>query len=268
MRILILFFLIGNFFVSSVIFASSSDKDFAEWLINNGDYYRAISELRKLQWEDKDREKWFEIEKMIISCYQKAEHFTEGLQEWENFTRLHWDIVSQKLPGWYLLKAKLLLNLRKYNEIYPLSQTIESLTEGKKILTFLNRRNRILLTPLKGEKSPFISGILSAVVPGAGQWYAGYPGDGIFTFLVVSTFVGGSYYLYNKGSSGLFITLPLALFFYGGNVYGAVTTTYRSNMLKRYREWEFYRDQNGFENLKNISYNGKVLGLKWVLLKW
>ena len=261
MKILLLFFLIINV----PAYLSGSD-DYSEFLIEKGDYYRAISELRKKQWEDKSFKNWFSIEKKILSCYQKSGHLAEGINEWESFNKLHHDIVKNHLTQWYLIKSKFYLQSGKYNKIYPLSVTLSQNTQGKEILNFIKKREEILFTPSDNEKSPLVSGILSTILPGAGQWYAGYPGDAIFTFIIVSAFTGGSYYLLSSHSSGVYIVIPITAFFYLGNIYGAVTTTYRTNLLQRYRNWEYYRDQNNFDSLKSISSNN--YGLKLVLWKW
>ena len=81
-----------------------------------------------------------------------------------------------------------------------------------------------------------VAGTLSAVLPGAGQLYAGRTKDGIIAFIVNGLFIAGAieaYHRENYVACGV-----LALFevgWYSGNVYSAVNSAHRFNDERRSR---------------------------------
>ncbi len=232
--------------------ALEKTERYVEWLVDNGDYYRAISELRKIQWYS-DRSLWFEIELQLLSLYQLSGHINEGLIEWKNFTRLHPSLIKDE-GKWFLARARLLLTQGNYSSVYPLLTTISVLPEGKKLASLLKTREKILLSPSPEDRSPLLAGILSAVVPGAGEWYAGLQGNGVFTFFVVALLGAGSYYLYVKSSPAFYVVLPITVMFYAGNIYGAVTSTYRMNLIRRNQEWETIKTTSNWDMLLQIKF--------------
>lgn len=86
------------------------------------------------------------------------------------------------------------------------------------------------------RRSPALAGTLSAVLPGAGQLYAGRAKDGIIAFIVNGLFIAGAieaYHRENYVACGV-----LALFevgWYSGNVYSAVNSAHRFNDESRAR---------------------------------
>ena len=226
--------------------------NYVHWLIQQGDYYRAIGELRKIQWYS-PREKWLEIEFEILHLYQLSGHIEEGLKEWETFSKLHPELISSH-SKWWLAKAQLLLSINQFRDVYPLLSTISTIPEGEKIAKLLQERKKILLSPSPDDRSPLTAGIMSAVIPGAGEWYAGLPGNGVFTFIVVSLFGAGSYYLYKTSSPAFYIVFPLTLLFYSGNIYGAVTSTYRMNLIRRQQKWNYLKTSNNWDLLLQIKF--------------
>jgi hypothetical protein len=88
------------------------------------------------------------------------------------------------------------------------------------------------LTSIKDlkERSPFVAGVLSGVLPGAGHIYAGAYKDGILAFLVNGALIGGAYEAFDKEVyvAGGLVSL-VGLGFYSGNIYGAVNSAYHTN---------------------------------------
>ncbi len=87
-------------------------------------------------------------------------------------------------------------------------------------------------------KSPLAAGLLSGVLPGAGQVYNGRPIDGLVGFLLVAASGVGTWYAYDKLDS-----LPLAIVggvitlgFYSGTIVNAVVDSHRIN-ADLYREF-------------------------------
>ena len=87
------------------------------------------------------------------------------------------------------------------------------------------------------SKSPFLAGVYSAVIPGAGKFYAGKKRQGIAAFLPVISLAAVTYEAYRKGGvrSARFIGFgSLFSLFYIGNIWGSVLSV-------RVKEKEFYR---------------------------
>ena len=87
------------------------------------------------------------------------------------------------------------------------------------------------------HKSPVVAGIYSAILPGAGKFYAGKKRQGIAAFLPVLSLGAITYEAYRKGGvkSARFITFgSLFSVFYIGNIWGSVLSV-------RIKQQEFYR---------------------------
>ncbi|HVO30899.1 MAG TPA: hypothetical protein VMV18_09185 [bacterium] len=79
-------------------------------------------------------------------------------------------------------------------------------------------------------KHPALAGAMSAVIPGAGQVYAGRWKDGLIAFFVNSLFIGGAVESYLKGNtvaSGILVLFEMG--WYTGNIYSAVNSAHRTN---------------------------------------
>ena len=86
-------------------------------------------------------------------------------------------------------------------------------------------------------KSPFLAGIYSAVLPGAGKFYAGKKRQAIASFLPIVSLAAVTYEAYRKGGlrSARFIAFgSLFSVFYGGNIWGSVLSV-------TVKQKEFYR---------------------------
>ena len=79
-------------------------------------------------------------------------------------------------------------------------------------------------------KSPETAGILSALLPGAGQFYNGRYGDGAYYFLLNTLFILAAYKAYESDNYGLGALLTLfEIGWYTGGVYGAVGGAHKFN---------------------------------------
>ena len=90
------------------------------------------------------------------------------------------------------------------------------------------------------RKSPFVAGLLSAIVPGLGKVYAKKPGSGISAFLSVSILGAIAYENYSKRGLEHPATIIAGSMFsilYIGNIYGSVYS------VNAYRD-EFYEKVN------------------------
>ncbi len=88
-----------------------------------------------------------------------------------------------------------------------------------------------------GLKSPSCAVALSAVMPGAGQIYAGRISDGIITFLAIAGAGISGYYLDRNGQRPAALTVGFfGLLMYGGNLYGAANAA-RDHNAGLYRDF-------------------------------
>jgi hypothetical protein len=88
------------------------------------------------------------------------------------------------------------------------------------------------------HKSPLLAGIYSAVLPGAGKFYAGKKKQGIASFLPIASLGLVTYEAYRKGGAGSARFLAFgSLFslFYVGNIWGSVLSV-------KIKQNEFYRE--------------------------
>lgn len=88
------------------------------------------------------------------------------------------------------------------------------------------------------QKSPLLAGIYSALIPGAGKFYAGKKKQGIAAFLPVFSLGLVTYEAYRKGgagSAGFIVFGSLFSVFYIGNIWGSALSV-------KIKQQEFYRE--------------------------
>jgi len=93
-------------------------------------------------------------------------------------------------------------------------------------------------------RSPWLAGVLSILLPGAGQFYAGAYQDGFLALLVNAALIVASYEAVDKevyGAGGL-VSL-VALTFYSGNIYGAINSTHHANREELIAHLRPYRNK-------------------------
>ncbi len=87
--------------------------------------------------------------------------------------------------------------------------------------------NRIRDLPYR---SPVLAGVLSGVLPGAGQLYAGEAKDALLSFLVNGALIAATYGAFDQELYGVGgVVCAVGLSFYAGNVYGAVNSAHHAN---------------------------------------
>jgi hypothetical protein len=89
-----------------------------------------------------------------------------------------------------------------------------------------------LLKEKKGAqyKSPETAGILSAIIPGSGQFYNERYRDGVYSFILNALFILAAYKAYDSDNNSLGVILTLFEFgWYTGSIYGAVGGAHKYN---------------------------------------
>jgi putative component of membrane protein insertase Oxa1/YidC/SpoIIIJ protein YidD len=94
------------------------------------------------------------------------------------------------------------------------------------------------------SKSRWLAGSLSAVVPGAGQLYAGRPEDALVAFITNGVLIGTTAYAWHRGERVTAGALGFVAFgFYAGNIYGGVNAAAKydrnvqEDLLAKARGW-------------------------------
>lgn len=105
---------------------------------------------------------------------------------------------------------------------HPEAERVKALASGAESLARLPRR------------SPVLAGTLSAILPGAGQLYAGRKKDAIIAFVVNGLFIAGAieaYHRENYVASGVLVLFEMG--WYSGNIYSAANSAHRFNDERR-----------------------------------
>ncbi len=88
--------------------------------------------------------------------------------------------------------------------------------------------------PTLPYKSPWFSGTVSALLPGAGHLYLGRPRDAGFALLSNGLLLTGTIQAFAKGISGLGAALAVGeLGLYSGTIFSAVSLTHKHNQMLR-----------------------------------
>lgn len=84
------------------------------------------------------------------------------------------------------------------------------------------------------RKSPALAGILSAVLPGSGYFYAGHFSDGLSAFFLNALFIAGTVTaLHNENYALGVLAGGVGLPFYLGNIYGSANAAKKWNLAQR-----------------------------------
>jgi TM2 domain-containing membrane protein YozV len=95
---------------------------------------------------------------------------------------------------------------------------------------FTKLRDELQLYSKDGLKSPTYAALMSAVIPGLGQCYSGYPAEGLISLLSVAAAAAGGVYMKEQDKKGISYTLFFfSGLFYAGNIYGAYNSAETAN---------------------------------------
>ena len=237
-------------------------RQFSEELFATGEYYRSITEARRYLFLFPKGPRSEECAKLIGDAYLMSHEWTDAIAAYDEFlTRF----PASSLAGTATFhKAIALLKLGHTAEAERLFQLILSGPDrGKKGMAarweilLLIRQNRFdeaekrlkdrmlqpeiekeagrieeLLKEKRGAryKSPETAGVLSALLPGSGQFYNERYQDGVYSFFLNALFIFGAYKAYDSDNHGLGVILTLfELGWYTGGIYGAVGGAHKYN---------------------------------------
>lgn len=238
-------------------------RQFTAELFATGEYYRSITEARRYIFLFPSGRRTEETAKLIGDAYLMSHEWTEAIAAYDEFlTRFP---ASPLAGAATFYKAIALLKLGQSAEAERLFQLILSGPDREKKsaaarweILLLIRQNRFeeaekllkdrmalpemekeagrmeeLLQEKKGAryKSPQTAGVLSAILPGSGQFYNDRYQDGAYSFFLNALFILAAYKAYDSDNYGLGAILTLfELGWYAGGIYGAVGGAHKYNM--------------------------------------
>ncbi len=114
---------------------------------------------------------------------------------------------------------------------------------------FIRLREELVSYSREGIKSRVWAPVMSAVVPGLGQCYSGYPMEGLISLLSVAATAAGGYYMKDTGRKGFSVTLfCFSGLFYAGNIYGAYNSASSANREAAQNRYRSITNQFGVYN--------------------
>lgn len=226
---------------------------FANHLFEEGDYFRAITEYKRFLFISSTEEEQLFARQRIFLSFKRAGRLEEAAAYLGNFNDEHY--MNTEKGKLYLLMHDT-EHARQYFKLVN-SDTVRILTGWSHMLDGNWERSREVfvsiphnsdLSPMAirladyardanrsiPSRSPLVSGFLSALVPGAGRFYTGRPGDGIFSFLTVAIPALASYlYWQDDRERACAIAAGFAGAFYLGDIYGSVVSAHDFNDYHR-----------------------------------
>ncbi|MDH5655541.1 MAG: hypothetical protein OEZ34_06505 [Spirochaetia bacterium] len=138
-----------------------------------------------------------------------------------------------------------------YESISTSSENLEIKSTSEHVILYLDQIKE------KRKKSRVLAGIMSGILPGSGQMYAGHFTDGLISFFINGFLIGSAAYANHAETragmshGGSVILGAVALIFYSANIAGAVASAKRYNI---YQERKFHRDlRERFFNLDRME---------------
>ena len=273
--LLLPFFLFS--FLCQIPFAYPDDKGIllteeiqlkmADVFMEEGEYYRAITEYKKFLILFPDSEKadyalfktgmayysgeeyepsvqYFSVlgEKYKTSRYLPEASYYEGLSYWKSKdrekARTAFDTLSEVFPGSEFaplaLVAGSLVTLEEENVTASMKR-LEWLTfRYPEYPSSKNAKEAMTLIdqyPRLPEKSETLAAVMSAILPGSGYIYAGHVEDGITAFIINTLFIAGTITaIHSENYAVAGIVGGIGLPFYVGNIYGSANAAKKWNL--------------------------------------
>lgn len=254
-------------------FSAEQLTQFADQLMREGEYFRAITEYRRFLFHYPQDPRRAMVHFRIGLAFYRGQSYADALNTFREVAQ-HYPDTSYGRQAW-LWQGESLLQQAQYKaaeQIYTQAvqqfpQTgIEQQARYQQGWTLLYRRQwqdaayqlqqisprsplyetaqQLANESLQGEqlssKSPLVAGVLSAVLPGSGQLYNGRTGDALLAFLLNGLFIAGITQAITHDE--LAIAGVLGFFeigWYAGNVYGAINGAHKEN---RYAAETFLRN--------------------------
>ncbi len=210
---------------------------FASELFQNGEYYRAVSEYKRLEYYFPQSHLTRRSTLQIGKSYMAGNRLEEAINFW-NRRLIGLNSDSENYFELQTLLGISLLDLDKSKTFSLREKNIENAFSHFAEVKGDRLENRIIqdfseawMTKLPSPtKSPALAGMMSAVVPGSGSVYCGRYMEGIYGFFITGLFYIATMDALKKENDGLGLVLGFfTVSFYGGNIYTGVNSAYKLN---------------------------------------
>jgi tetratricopeptide (TPR) repeat protein len=273
-------FSVHSYASSEIVLDPERQLQFAEQYFQRGEYYRAIGEYERFIYFFPGSNKIEHARYRIALSYLKGDRYEEAIEAF-------YPIIEEYRDTRYAFKSYLgvseaYVKLTRYAmALTSLTNLITIVTDGEirdeayyqrawvylemglrgkaiESLEQISPQNRQrydlngVLVRLKAgteieTKNPTIAGIL-AIVPGAGHLYCGRKRDALISFVVNGAMIYAAYEAFDNDLNALGATIALVgLGFYGGNIYGAVSSAHKYNRDKRRRFIDSLKEGAGID---------------------
>jgi tetratricopeptide (TPR) repeat protein len=247
----------------SISLSSDQLLIFAEQLMQEGEYFRAITEYRRFLFYYPDDPRRAMVHFSIGLAFYRGESYVKAMQTFQEVTQ-HYPNTTYGKQAW-LWKGESLIRQGQYvtadqlyseiTERFP-HDRIGQQARYRRAWTLLYRRQwrdaatqfrqvtsdsdlyqsaqllaqEVLVGERLPTKSPALAGIFSGLLPGSGQLYNGRLGDALLAFFLNSLFIVGAVEAIHRNN--LAVAAILSFFeagWYAGNVYGAINGAKKHN---------------------------------------
>lgn len=266
---------------------ASSSFDFAESLYRQGDYYRAITEYKRLLFEQP------QAAEAPLAQLRIGQSLMAG-ERWQEAATALQKLLERYPQATETLRAKLLLADIPYRQgrfslageryrefaaeqqqhpqlrnqaLYRLAWTRIERRDEPLALSLLEQlpaeqahglAKALKASPATDVKSPALAGTLSALLPGAGQLYTGHHRDAGLALALNAAFIGAAAEAFDNDSpilGGILVFFELG--WYGGNIVNAVNHAEQANRNAREQRLEGLRQRFGID-LRLTGYTPQI----------
>jgi tetratricopeptide (TPR) repeat protein len=254
---------------------AEQDFNFGLKLFQEQDYYRAITEFERCRFKSPEGPRSEEALRRIAISYYRGGRWKGAEKNLRDYLKLYPKAGFAEAAEFYLGESffqqvqypEARERFRVFTQTRPVSPMVNLALTRLAGLELAEKRwmeagtafDKLEASPLKdgyqghaaawarasrdgaglGHKS--LSGALlaSAVIPGSGQAYAGYRGDGLVSFTLVAALGGSSAWLYSQNQNAPASALAvLGVVFYLANLQGTVNAVGRANEEAPRRQME------------------------------
>ncbi len=229
-------------------------KRFADFLYRNREYYRAISEYKRLIHFFPNSQHLEYSVFQIGRSYMAGGDWDSAIIYWNqllnesksktgDFSKIHLLLAISHLDKDHLKPFQLREpHIKKALEHLDLVAPSSSYAEQARSFAS-DWRNR----PEPEYKSPWVAGTLSAIIPGSGSYYAERHREGTYAFFITALFYIAALEAYHKEENELALIFgSFTLAFYGGGIYTAVNGVHKLNDRINTDALHDIRKSNGF----------------------
>lgn len=211
---------------ASSIAVHAASLDFAEFLFEENDYYRTVTELKRAYYEGLCTDT-AELKNTLGVCYMKMEDYSTAMLYFDEIRKDHFRAGDNYFIALFMQgDMERILDEEAKTEKQENIKTLAGIFSDRVDRGFASGNEEI--DSIAGgyfkiqRKNALIAVLLSGILPGAGRIYAGRLGDGLFSMSTVILpaiavyfyySIGNDYFMYGAGG--------LAGLFYLGELYGA-----------------------------------------------